>query len=265
LDFQRLSNILIKQKYSCLNDNYDILLLVFIGNETIGIDLVERIIEYKKIESKFNVAFCINNNRSLNNSVSLNKSVSLNNSVSLNKSVSLNNDVSLKQLIKNNFDFYAIYKSKELGNDIVPTLLMYNDICKSHTFKHILKFHTKSIKNAYNDLTNYLLSNSISQLNYNNQNQCNCIGYPDYLTYLDNDIYNNELKIEHASVINKNKYFIAGTIFYTRSEIFDKMIDFIKTENYKCYLLNNMYENNSINQDYSPIHFLERLFGVIHL
>ena len=250
LDFQRLSNVLIKQKYSCLNDNYDILLLVFIGYETIGIDLVERIIEYKKIEPNFNVAFCINR--------------SLKNSVSSNNKVSSNNNVSLKQLIKNNFDFYAIYKSKELGNDIVPTLLMYNDICKSHTFKHILKFHTKSIKNAYNDLTNYLLSNSISQLNYNNQNQSNCIGCPGYWNYLDNDIYNNELKIEHASVINKNNYFIAGTIFYTRSEIFDKMIDFIKTENYKCYLLNNMYENNSINQDYSPIHFLERLFGVIY-
>ena len=30
-------------------------------------------------------------------------------------------------------------------------------------------------------------------------------------------------------------------------------------------LLNNLYENNSINVDFSPIHFLERLFGIINV
>ena len=243
LDFQALSDILIKRKYSCLNDNYNILLLVYIGNETIGLNLVKRIIEYKKIESNFNVAFCIN------------------------ASLTMNTDmVKLKQLIKNNFDFYAIYKSKELGNDIVPTLLMYNDIRKNHLFKHILKFHTKSIQTAYKDLTDYLLSNSIYQLSeLNRNNDSNCVGCPDYCSYMDSDIYNNSLKIEHTSVLNKNNYFIAGTIFYTSFETFDKVSDFIKDQNYKCYLLNNMYENNSINKDYSPVHFLERLFGLIYI
>lgn len=241
LEFQQLSDCLITKKYSCLNNNYDILLLVFIGNERIGLDLVNRFIEYKKIENKFNIAFCINSN--------------------------IKRTILLKKLIKQNFDYYAIYKSKELGNDITPTLLMYNDIFKTQHFRHILKFHTKSIRHAYLNLTNYLLSVPIKELlNLNtNDYSSNCIGYPEYYTHLDDDVFNNDIKKEHSKIINKNNYFIAGTIFYASSLVFDKIIDFIKENNYKGYLLNNMYDNNSVNKDYSPIHFLERLFGVIFL
>jgi hypothetical protein len=42
-----------------------------------------------------------------------------------------------------------------------------------------------------------------------------------------------------------------------------KVCEFVKNNNFKCYLFNNLYENNSINKNYSPIHFLERLFGII--
>jgi hypothetical protein len=49
--FDILSNLLISKKYSCLNDNYNILLLVFVGNEEIGFDLIKRIIHYKKIQN----------------------------------------------------------------------------------------------------------------------------------------------------------------------------------------------------------------------
>jgi hypothetical protein len=94
--------------------------MVFIGNETLGIDLIQRIIKYKEIQNNFNIAFCFN------------------------EKMIKNFDV-IKKLITNNFDFYAIYKSKELGSDITPTLLMYNDIIKKHKFRHILKFHTKTI------------------------------------------------------------------------------------------------------------------------
>ena len=59
--------------------------------------------------------------------------------------------------------------------------------------------------------------------------------------------------------------FVAGTIFYCRSIVFEKVIQFMENNNYKSYLLNNLYENNSINKDYSPIHFLERVFGVVKL
>ena len=37
----------------------------------------------------------------------------------------------------------------------------------------------------------------------------------------------------------------------------------IKNNDYKSFIFNNLYENNTINFDNSPTHFLERLFGII--
>ena len=240
--FNILSNLLIKKKYSCLNDNYDILLLVFIGDEHIGIDLIERIIKYKEIQNNFNVAFCFN--------------------------YKIQNTTHIKSLIKNNFDFYAIYKCKELGSDIIPTLLMYDDIIKTHNFKHIFKFHTKSINSHYINLTNFLISTPLIDLINQNENLLfisNCIGDPNYYINLQMDYFNDILKQKHSSKIDFNKNFIAGTIFYTSSVVFDSVLDFIKNNNYRSFILNNLYENNAINKDFSPIHFLERLFGVINV
>jgi hypothetical protein len=169
-----MTNLLIDKKYSCLNDNYDILIMVFIGNEEIGIELIQQIIKYKEIQDNFNIAFCFNEKSVKNNKI-------------------------IKELITNNFDFYAIYKSKELGSDITPTLLMYDDIVKKHKFKHILKFHTKTIKTIYNDLTNFLLSIPLNELLSQNDYQyfiSNCIGEPNY--------YINLKPIMSYSIININ-------------------------------------------------------------
>ncbi len=48
--------------YNTINNNFDTLLLVFLGNEALGIELLNKIIQYKKINPEFNIAFCINNN-----------------------------------------------------------------------------------------------------------------------------------------------------------------------------------------------------------
>ena len=79
------------------------------------------------------------------------------------------------------------------------------------------------------------------------------------------DVFNNDLKIRYAEEINSCKNFVAGTIFYTNGIVMNKIIEFIKKNNYRSYFLNNLYENNTINRDFSPIHFLERLFGTIRL
>ena len=57
--------------------------------------------------------------------------------------------------------------------------------------------------------------------------------------------------------------FVGGTIFYTKNNVLEKVVEFISKNNYRQFLLNNLYENNSINKNYSPIHFIERLFGAI--
>jgi hypothetical protein len=239
--FDIITDLLIQKKYDCLNDNYEQILLVFIGNLGIGIDLINKIIAYKNKQSNFNIAFCFNK-----------------------KIFKLKELKGLKELIKNNFDFYAIFTCKELGTDITPTLLMYNEIIKNHNFKHIIKLHTKSIKDCYEKLSNYLLSVPLKDLLINQKENCNCIGCPEKYLNLFNDPYNNKLKNKYLSNININNYFVAGTIFYTTDIIMNTVLEFTK-KNYRYYLLNNLYENNSINQSFSPIHFLERLFGVIKI
>ena len=68
---------------------------------------------------------------------------------------------------------------------------MYNHICKKHNFDYIIKLHTKTIKNEYNDLTNFLLSNNLSTLKKNiNKNLSNCVGPDNYYLSMNHDIFN---------------------------------------------------------------------------
>ena len=152
-----------------------------------------------------------------------------------------------------------------MGTDITPTILMYNDIIKRHKIKHILKFHTKTISNLYNSLTNFLLNKPIQYIIKQKNINCNCIGPAESYIQLTKDVFNNKLKYKHCNQINLENTFVAGTIFYTNNNVFKNVLEFIKTNNYRSYLLNNLYENNSINHEFSPIHFLERLFGSIKL
>jgi len=236
--FDFYASLLIKKISGCLNNNFDILFLVFIGNEEIGVNLLNYIIEHKKINQDFNISFCFNSEKILKSKT-------------------------LIKLIKSNFDFYAIYICKDMGTDITPTILMYNDICKTHSFMNIYKFHTKSIVKNYKDLTSYLLDKSLNTLLNEQTANCNCIGNPLYYLNIANDTFNNKLKNQYVNHIYIEKGFVSGTIFYTSNIIMNKVLDFIKNNNYRSFFLNNLYENNSINIDNSPIHFLERLFGVI--
>jgi hypothetical protein len=236
LSFEELTSKLIFKKYEKFNKNISLLVLVFIGNEEKGNDLIEKLIEYKKTQ-RMNVSFCFNSHSIMNN---------------------------LKFKIKDFFQYYAIYLSKEFGTDITPTLLMYDDISKNHEFKHIIKLHTKSITDQYEDLTKYLLSVPLKTLCLKKHNS-NCIGNENYYTILKNDIFNKQLLFSHHTYLNIEKTFVAGTIFYCENIVMQKVVDFVKNNNFKSYLLNNLYENNSINKNYSPIHFLERLFGIINI
>jgi len=235
-NYDNLTKILIKNRFFNLNVNYSpLLILAFIGNEERGYDLIKKIVEYKKIQS-FNVSFCFN--------------------------LSSNIAEKMKNIIKDNFEYYAVYETKEFGTDITPTLLMYDDIVKKQKFPHILKLQTKSILNQYNDLTNFLLNKSLNDLLLYSNINCNCIGHEEYYISLNEDKFNNELKLRFISELNISFSFVGGTIFYCPSLTFDRTLQFMKA-NYKCYLFNNLYENNSININNSPIHFLERVFGVI--
>ncbi len=236
IPFDEYQSVLIKNKYFNLTNDIPLLLIVFIGNEERGIDLIQKIILYKKIQL-FNIAFCFNVNMGISDEIKL--------------------------LIKNNFTFYAIYGSKELGTDITPTLLMYNDIIQRVNCPHVIKLHTKSITKDYHDLTDYILTKPLTQLINSQISNCNCVGNPDYYIELPDDIFNNDIKLQYLNHIKIKNYFVGGTIFYAPSKVIINVLNFMKQNNYRSYLLNNLYENNTINKDYSPIHYLERLFGII--
>ena len=85
-----MSEELVEKKKSSLNNNYDTILLVFLGNGTLANDLLTKIVNYKKINSEFNIAFCINN--------------------------SITDKSEIKNIIKKNFDFLCDLLFKRNGN-----------------------------------------------------------------------------------------------------------------------------------------------------
>jgi hypothetical protein len=170
----------------------------------------------------------------------------------------------MKSYIKHNFEFYAVYESKEFGTDITPTMLMYDDIVSQYNFPHVIKLHSKTIEPSFHDLTTFLLDKPLKHLLLYRNPICNCIGPKSYYIKLNKDKFNNELKIRFLKILKINFEFVGGTIFYCNSKVLNSCLDFFK-QNYKIFLYNNLYENNSINLNNSPIHFLERLFGAINI
>jgi hypothetical protein len=235
LSYQEILKQMIKNKYNHLNTRFSLLLLVFIGNEKVGIDLIQKIITYQKIQD-FNVAFCFNSRILYEN---------------------------FKIKIQQSFLYYSIYLSNEFGTDITPTMLMYDDICRKYCPEHIIKLHTKSIENHYQDLTNYLLQKPLNEILLRKNKYCNCIGHPNHYIYLNTDLFNKELLFETKPFLDTKKCFVGGTIFYCPNKVFKGTLEFIQKTNVHSYFFNNLYENNTINKDYSPIHFLERVFGIV--
>ena len=54
-----MSSIIMKKKFSNFDTTIDLLIIVFIGNEERGLDLIRKISVYKKFQA-FNISFCFN-------------------------------------------------------------------------------------------------------------------------------------------------------------------------------------------------------------
>ena len=236
--FDELSNIIIKKIDSNLIDKYErILILIFIGNLERGNNIIDMLLKYKNIE-QFDLAFCFNGTDIYNQ---------------------------IKDRINNDFinDKYSIYISKECGNDIVPTLLMYNDIIKTTSYKHIIKLQTKTCYKLLFELTDFLLNKPLEDLLLHKKEFCNSIGTDIYYEGVRNDFFNQILYSKYNDYIDIDKKFVGGTIFYSDSIYINTVLDFIQNNNYRAFLFNNMYDSNRIVIQKSYVHFLERLFGII--
>lgn len=216
--------------------NNSLLLLVFVGDETVGELLLNKINNYKKIQT-FSIG------------------VSFRNTTLYNK---------FHDFITTNFFYSAIFISKEYGNDILPTLQMYFKINSLIKFDKIMKLHTKSSDiNWFNDLTNFLLNVPIFELVNKKTLKSNCVGDIDYYAKDKNPNINAEILNKYKNYI-EDKYFIRGSMFYCDKNVFSKIMELIKKD-YKLYFNNNLYDTNNINFTNSPVHALERLFGIIKI
>ncbi len=205
-----------------------LLILVYIGNEEIGNILIEKIKKYKSIQD-FSVVFIINKN--------------------------INIDIKIFEV----FDNYAVYKTNEFGNDIVPTLLVYrNIVILNLDYEYIIKLHTKS-NTYFTRATDYLLKEPLEQLLLRKISRCNTISHSYY--NIKADKFNLNLYKKYKNLI-RNEQFSVATIFLINKDIFFKVLLFL-LDNYKYCVFNNMYDDNSVNRHNSYVHFIERLFGLI--
>ncbi len=230
LTINEIINLTIKEEINLLKQT-ELLLLVYIGNINTGNILIEKIKKYKLIQD-FAVVFIINNKITIN-------------------------------INQQDFDNYAIYRCNEFGNDIVPTLLVYNQLSRrlDINFEYIIKLHTKG-NNYFNRGIDYLLDKPLNELLKKNQG-IGKISNTISLSYknIKTDKFNLNLYTKYKNLINK-EYFSVATIFLIKKEYILKVLNFL-LDNYKYCVFNNMYDDNSLNRNESYVHFIERLFGLI--
>lgn len=225
------------------NNNFkssEFLLLLFIGDVEIGISLLKKFTFYKE---KYSCQF----------GICIRKSI-------YNKSEDFQR---INDFLKNININYLLYVCNELGNDITPTLLMYDDIVNNYHFDYIIKLHTKKDNEIRNRTTNALLSTSLDKIKFkiNNPNKSACYGCSKYYVNINDDTLNKKLYEEYKDIICFD-HFLAGTFFASNFLTMDNVVVFMKA-NYFNIFIQNMYDNNQINKNYSYAHFMERLFGLI--
>lgn len=208
-----------------------LLIIVYIGDKKNILSILNKIKRYSIIE-RFSIAFCIN--------------------------YKLINPVT--QWIKRYFyKNYIIYSSNELGNDITPSLLVYDEIMQKYEFDYVIKLHTKTDLQFLNKAIDFLLKSNIETLLSRQNPKSSSIGF-EYVKK-PSDKFNKSLYFKFRSILVNNE-FVPGTIFFTKKNTMDNVSNFFK-DNYKILFLQNMYDNNSLNKNCSYVHFLERLFGYV--
>jgi hypothetical protein len=245
----------------------DLLILIHVGNIELGNNIINRLILKKN--NNFLYAFNFNN--------------------TLNK-----DDLSASySLISNNFINYIITTTNNYGNDIIPSLFLYNYITNTEKIKikYILKIQTKKNKKNFDDNINTLVTENIPYLIniLNNNNQIDSIGTNKYLYKIDSfnlnlieKVINNKnlnfkddfsdilylfnlnfkkfnKKIEIIKKFIPTKFNFINYIFYNNIKISDKNNKYLKIDLIKNYITseylspNNYFKN--INKNINPYTF----------
>jgi hypothetical protein len=166
--------------------------------------------------------------------------------------------------IEKNFNSYIITITPNFGNDITPSILIYEKFKNQIRDTILLKIHTKQDADWRKELTDLFLDNNLDKLIniIKNNKQINCLGSENFLLEFENDRYNKILIKKIFKNVNNNNNFFAGTIFLCRSEIFDNCIQKTKYV-LRSSLLLPFYYDNYLFWSRSPVHTIERAFGII--
>jgi GT2 family glycosyltransferase len=164
----------------------------------------------------------------------------------------------------NMFGKRIVFISKEYGNDIIPTLqALYYCSIRYNGINNVYKLHTKSDHKWFNDCTNYLLDTKQCEMKFHEDS--NCITHNKYLKSINSQKLHCRLIINKHRIQMDKKLFAMGTMFYSKFNVFQRLIALMKRNDFRSYFLNNMYDTNSVLLYNSPVHLLERLFGTICL
>ena len=237
-NFNNFNNINLVLKNN-LVDN-DLLILIHIGNIELGNNIINRLILKKN--NNFLYAFNFNN--------TLNKD-------DLNASYSI---------ISKNFINYIITTTNNYGNDIIPSLFLYNYITNIEkiNIKYILKIQTKKNKKFFDDNINTLITENIHYLIniLNNNKQIDSIGTNKYLYKIDSYNLNLIEKVINNQNLNfKNDFSDILYLFNLNYKNFQKKIVLInKFIPSKFNFINYIYylpKKQLINNKYSKIDLIK--------
>ena len=219
-------------KHNVISKYSNVYFLVFIGDYSIGLDI------YKKITTsqhyrRGNVGIVFKNDTIYNQ---------------------------FTDIFDMKDNYVIVLKKKDYGNDIIPTLILFNSIRRYLVNKYIIKVHTKSNFKWRNICLQYLIKKSLPEL-------CslltdNVLTHPNFLHGIDR--FNRKLISVYYDDLDIKKKFAAGSIMFTHYDVFKSSLEFV-IKNYQMFFFNIFYDDNLINMNNSPIHFLERLFGMINI
>lgn len=221
-----------------LKNEYDLVILLFVGNNDIGIDIINNL--YK--------------NKSYQTDKILMVIVTLKNIL----------DDNFYNVINNCFKQYIVFEFPyNFGSDISPSILAYELLCTIVKFKTILKIHTKTNNNWRNNAIKPFIENKYEYLLSLLSDNIGIIGskYIKRTEDIINESLNFILLYELYGNDVKQYNFSAGTIFMCNKSYFDKCIEKIN-EIIIPLLYMQYYDVNYLFFTHSPAHTVERIFGI---
>lgn len=174
----------------------------------------------------------------------------------------------LIEKIKKTFPNAMVYEFDNYGQDIIPFLNVVKDI--GERYKYICKIHTKKGDKKDADLWREDLYDSVSRSTnlissiislFDDNNTLGMIGSTLFYVECKKYIFSNKSAIQdllsdasYNEVLN-NTGFFAGTIFWIRSEVAQKVAQYLPVK---------IQENVSYKTDGTLAHAFERLFGIVN-